>query len=52
LIGLLVYIFAPQLAEAVPVLAEPLMQFQNMVDGWRSGLDGVITNFASSLSDQ
>ncbi len=52
LIGLLVYIFAPQLAEAVPALSEPLMQYQNMVDGWRSGLDGVITNFASSLSDQ
>ncbi|WP_317056250.1 zinc-ribbon domain-containing protein [Roseovarius rhodophyticola] len=52
LIGLLVYIFAPQLAEAVPALSEPLMQYQNMVDGWRSGLDGVIKNFASSLSDQ
>ncbi|MEL7257481.1 MAG: zinc-ribbon domain-containing protein [Pseudomonadota bacterium] len=51
-IGLLVYIFAPQLADAVPALSEPLMQFQSMVDGWRSGLDGMITNFASSLSDK
>jgi len=52
LIGLLLYIFAPQLAETVPALAEPLTQFREMVDGWRSGLDGIINNFASSLSEE
>ncbi len=51
-LALLLYIFAPQLGNAVPPLAEPMAQYQGMVDGWRAALDGVINNFASSLSEE
>ena len=51
-LALLLYIFAPKLAEAVPALAGPLGQYTDMVNSGRTALDGMLTNFASSLSEE
>ena len=50
-LALLIYIFAPQLAEMVPQLTAPLAAYVDTVNGWRAGLDDLIQNLASSLSE-
>ena len=42
-IGLLLYMFAPQLAEMVPALKGALMSYVEMVDGLRVWLDGIVS---------
>lgn len=51
LIALAVYIFAPQIAELVPTLADALTAYTDWVDSIRTWLDGSAKNAISNLSD-
>ncbi len=51
ILGLLLYVFAPQLSGAVPQLADPLTGYVEMVNSWRAGLNDLIQGLASSLSE-
>lgn len=51
LFALLAYVFSPKIAELAPALAEPLSHYTNAVDTGRTALDGILANFANSLSD-
>jgi hypothetical protein len=50
ILALVLYVFAPQLSDAVPQMADPLSGYVDMVNGWRVGLNDIIQNLASSLS--
>lgn len=50
--ALVVYIFAPQLSGAVPQLADTLSGYVDTVNSWRSSLNDLIQNVASSLSEE
>lgn len=50
ILALVLYVFAPQLSDAVPQMAGPLSGYVDMVNGWRVGLNDIIQNLASSLS--
>ncbi|QFT91484.1 hypothetical protein FIU86_01405 [Roseovarius sp. THAF9] len=50
-LGLLLYVFAPQLSGAVPQLADPLTGYVEMVNAWRAGLNDFIQGVAASLSE-
>ncbi|MFN3209196.1 MAG: zinc-ribbon domain-containing protein [Roseovarius sp.] len=50
-LGLALYVFAPQLADAVPQLAQPLAVFVDTVNGWRADLDSLIRSIANSLTE-
>ncbi|QFT98199.1 hypothetical protein FIU85_12850 [Roseovarius sp. THAF8] len=50
-LALVLYVFAPQLAEAVPQMAGLLSGYVDTVNGWRAGLNDLIQNMASSLSE-
>ncbi len=42
-LGLLLYMFAPQLAEMVPAMKAVLMSYVEMVNGLRAWLDGIVS---------
>lgn len=50
-LALLLYVFAPQLSGAVPQLADPLAGYVEMVNSWRAGLNDLIQDVATSLSE-
>lgn len=50
-LALLLYVFAPQLSGAVPKLADPLAGYVEMVNSWRAGLNDLIQDVATSLSE-
>nr|WP_306127517.1 zinc-ribbon domain-containing protein [Roseovarius sp. MMSF_3350] len=50
-LALVIYVFAPQLSDAVPQLAGPLTGYVEMVNGWRAGLNDLIQSMAASLSE-
>lgn len=51
LIGLLLYVFAPQLASNVPQLEGPLSGYVGAVDGVRAQLDGLIEGIVDNIDE-
>ncbi|WP_375230301.1 zinc-ribbon domain-containing protein [Roseobacter sp. S98] len=45
----LVYVYAPQLAEAMPQFADALQTYVTVIDSWRAWLDGKVAGFLSWL---
>lgn len=50
-VALVVYVFAPRLAETVPALAGPLSGYTDLINSGRLGLEQMVENLAGSLSE-
>ena len=51
-LALLIYVFAPQLSNAVPALAGPLAAFVDTVNSGRTALSDMMQNLATSLPEE
>jgi len=49
-LGAILYVFAPQIAEAVPAIAGPLESFADAVNAWRTALNEFVQTVAASLT--
>ncbi|MEO1139635.1 MAG: zinc-ribbon domain-containing protein [Pseudomonadota bacterium] len=50
-LALLLYVFAPQIANTVPALADPMIAYVEQVNAGRAALGDIMQNLAASLSE-
>ncbi len=50
LLGTAIYIFSPQLADAVPALADPLASYVQQIDTWRLALHGTVGGLIAQIT--